>query len=225
MSGPYFTGTPLQKLDCLNKAAEFAQLTKEMETRFVGLVKKLRSAYDLCCSSDAISETERDRIHFYFAVKAIIHKITQGDAPDTTQMNEKVRKMIEEALISEGVEEVFKLDKNDPKNSAEIFSEEYMAKIEKIKLPNTKIKLLQKLLAKAIEEFKRTNRIKGVDFSKKLKKLVDVYNERKDFPSPKAMYWMMWRSSLPTCSESCSRNVIYLQIWELTSKKKRFIIF
>ena len=28
---------------------------------------------------------------------------------------------------------------------------------------------------------KKTNRIKGIDFSKKLKKLVDVYNERKDF--------------------------------------------
>lgn len=56
-----------------------------------------------------------------------------------------------------------------------------MARIDKIKLPNTKIKLLQQLLAKAIEDFKRTNRIKGVDFSQKMKKLVDLYNERKDF--------------------------------------------
>ena len=54
-------------------------------------------------------------------------------------------------------------------------------KIDKIKLPNTKIKLLQKLLAKAIDEFKKTNRIKAVDFSKRLKKLIEVYNERKDF--------------------------------------------
>lgn len=35
----------------------------------------------------------------------------------------------------------------------------------------------------AIEEFKKTNRIQGVDFSKRLKKLVEVYNERKDFQS------------------------------------------
>ena len=54
-------------------------------------------------------------------------------------------------------------------------------KIDKIKLPNTKIKLLQKLLSQAIEEFKKVNRIKGVDFTKKMKKLVEVYNERKDF--------------------------------------------
>ncbi len=177
----YFTGTPLKKLDCLNRAAEYMQATEEIEKRFMAIVKKLRSAYDLCCSSEDIHAKERDFIHFYFAVKAIIHKLTKGDAPDTAQMNDMVKKMIEEALISEGIEEIFKLDKNSPENNADIFSDEYLEKIDKIKLPNTKIKLLQKLLAKAIDEFKKTNRIKGVDFSKKLKKLIEAYNERKDF--------------------------------------------
>lgn len=177
----YFEGTPVQKLDCLNNASEYVQLTKEMEKRFVDLVKKLRSAYNLCCSSEAITELEKDYIHFYFAIKAIIHKLTKGDAPDTAQMNEKVRKMIQEALISDGVEEIFILDKNNPKGNIDIFSDEYLAKIDKIKLPNTKIKLLQKLLSQAISEFKKVNRIKGVDFSKRMKSLVDLYNERKDF--------------------------------------------
>lgn len=182
-SKPYFEGTPLEQLQCLNKAAEFAQQTHDLEKRFIAIVKKLRSGYNLCCSSEELNQMQRDRIHFYFAVKSIIHKLTKGDAPDTAQMNDKVRHMIHEALISEGVEELFKLDKNDPKNNADLFSDGYLAKIEKIKLPNTKIKLLQKLLAKAIDEFKKTNKIQGVDFSKRLKKLVEVYNERKDFQS------------------------------------------
>lgn len=178
---PFFEGSPLEKLNCLNRSAEFVQITADLENRFISITKKLRSAYDLCCASEKITQTERDYIHFYFAIKSIIHKLTKGDAPDTAQMNERVRQMIQEALISEGVEEIFKLDKNKPENNADIFSDEYLAKIEKIKLPNTKIKLLQKLLAKAIDEFKKTNRIKGVDFSKKLKKLIELYNERKDF--------------------------------------------
>lgn len=180
-STAYFKGTPLQQLQCLNRAAEFAQQTNELEKRFIAIVKKLRSAYNLCCSSEDITQIERDYIHFYFAIKSIIHKLTVGGAPDSSQMNEKVRQMIQEALISEGIEEIFTLDKNDPKNNVDLFSDEYMAKIDKIKLPNTKIKLLQKLLAKAIEEFKKTNRVQGVDFSKRLKKLIDLYNERKDF--------------------------------------------
>jgi type I restriction enzyme R subunit len=108
----YFNGTTLQKLDCLNRAAEYTQLTEEIEKRFMAIVKKLRSAYDLCCNSEDISEEERDYVHFYFAIKAIIHKLNKGDAPDTAQMNDRVRIMIQEALISDGVEEVFKLDQN-----------------------------------------------------------------------------------------------------------------
>lgn len=176
---PYFEGTPLEKLDCLNRSAEYVQITEDLEKRFVAITKKLRSAYDLSCSSEKVVQSERDQIHFYFAIKSIIHKLTKGDTPDSAKMNEVVRKMIEEALISDGVEEIFKLDKDDP--SLDIFSDEYLKKIDKIKLPNTKIKLLQKLLAKAISEFKKTNKIKGVDFSKKFKKLIEVYNERKDF--------------------------------------------
>jgi type I restriction enzyme R subunit len=180
-SNLYFQGSPLQKLNCLNRAAEYAQISQDMQDRFMAITKKLRSAYDLCSSSESINQNERDRIHFYFAIRAIVHKLTKGDAPDTAQMNEKVRRMIQEALISDGVEEVFKLDKSNPDNKNDIFSDEYLEKIDKIQLPNTKIKLLQQLLAKAIEEFKKTNKVKGVDFSKRLKKLIDVYNERKDF--------------------------------------------
>jgi len=48
-----------------------------------------------------------------------------------------------------------------------------MAKIDKIKLPNTKIKLLQKVLAKAIGDIKKINKITGIDFSKRLQSIVD----------------------------------------------------
>jgi type I restriction enzyme R subunit len=177
----FFKGTPSQQLNCLNRASEYVQLTAEIEKRFMAMAKKLRSAYSLCCSSEDISSVERDYIHFYFAVRAIIHKLTKGEAPDTAQMNERVQKMIEEAIISEGIEEIFKLGEGKNDGKEDIFSDEYMAKIDKIKLPNTKIKLLQTLLAKAIEDYKKVNKIKGVDFSKKLKRLIDVYNERKEF--------------------------------------------
>lgn len=109
----------------------------------MGLDKKLRSAYKICASSEAISQKERDYIHYYMAIAAIIHKLTKGEAPDTAQMNERVREMLKEALLSEGVEEVFKLGGNEADQEIDIFSDEYMAKIDKIKLPNTKIKLLQ----------------------------------------------------------------------------------
>jgi type I restriction enzyme R subunit len=67
----------LEKLDCLNKAVEFVQTTESVEKRFMALVKKLRSAYNLSCSSEEITHQEKDQIHFYFAVKSILHKLTR----------------------------------------------------------------------------------------------------------------------------------------------------
>jgi len=178
-SGPYFTGDPLAQLDCLNKAAEFAMLTDKQEKRFMYLVKRLKAAYDICCGSEELSQIERDHVHFYLAVRTIIYKLTKGDAPDSARMNAKVREMIKDALASDGVEEIFKMGE-DHGMEIDLFDEDYLAKIEKIKLPNTKIKILQQLLAKAISDFKKVNKIMGLDFSKKFKALVDKYNERNE---------------------------------------------
>jgi type I restriction enzyme R subunit len=112
-------------------------------------------------------------------VRSIVFKLTKGNAPDTAQMNARVREMITEALKADGVEEIFKMGK-DSTGEADLFDPDYLAKIEKFKLPNTKIKLLQQLLARAIEDFKKVNKVQGMDFSEKFKSLVDSYNERKE---------------------------------------------
>jgi type I restriction enzyme R subunit len=171
----YFKGTTIQQLNTLNLAAEYVQQTKEFETRFMGLVKRLKAAYDICAGSEQLTQLERDYTHFYLAVRSIVFKLTKGNAPDTAQMNAKVREMIKEALQSEGVEEIFKLG-DEAETEQDIFDEDYLAKIDKIKLPNTKIKLLQQLLAKVIGEIRKVNRVKGIDFTKKMQALVERYN-------------------------------------------------
>jgi type I restriction enzyme R subunit len=175
----YFSGSTIDQLNVLNKAAEYSQQTKEFETRFMGLVKRLKAAYDICAGSEKLTQLERDYMHFYLAVRSIVFKLTKGDVPDVDQMNARVHEMIKEALESDGVQEIFKI--GDDKNShQDLFDEDYINKINKIKLPNTRIKLLQKLLSKAISKIKKVNRVKGVDFSKKMQTLVEHYNARKE---------------------------------------------
>ena len=178
-SSKYFDGTILQQLNTLNMAAEYVQLTKEQETRFMGLVKRLKAAYDICAGSEQLTQKEKDFTHFYLAVRSIVFKLTKGNAPDTAQMNAKVREMIKDALESDGVQEIFNLG-DETETEQDLFDEDYLAKIDKIKLPNTKIKLLQQLLAKAIGEIRKVNKVKGIDFSKKMQSLVEKYNERKE---------------------------------------------
>ena len=171
-------GKPLEQLECLRLAAEFVQQTDKMENLFMGHARKLKSAYNLCSNDERISDQDREDIHFFTGVRSIIYKLTKGNAPDASQMNRRVSEMIEEALKADGVEEIASVDTNI--KHLDLLSEEYMERLKRLKQPNTKVKLMEKLLRTVISDFKKVNKIKGVDFTKRLNQLVIRYNDRSD---------------------------------------------
>ena len=175
-SDDFFTGTPKQQLACINRAVEYVQFSNELETRFMAAVRRMKQAFNLCSSSDKFSDKDKDYIHFYCAVRSILFKLTKGDVPDIAQMNSRVRELLEGAIQSDGIEELFESGKHI---EVDLFSDEYINRINAIQLPNTKIKILQRLLSQAIEEYKRVNKIKGIEFSERLKHVVDEYNNRR----------------------------------------------
>ena len=175
-SRDFFDGSPTEQLACRNRATEYVQLSEELEIRFMAAVKRMKQAFNLCSSSDKFSDEDKDYIHFYCAVRSILFKLTKGDAPDISQMNARVREMLEGAIQSDGIEELFEAGKHI---SVDIFSDEYMDKINAIQLPNTKIKILQRLLSQAIDELKKVNKIMGIEFADRLKRVVDEYNNRR----------------------------------------------
>ena len=175
-SKKFFDGSPKEQLDCLNRAVEYVQLSEELENRFMAAVKRMKQAFNLCSSSEKITDKDRDYIHFYCGVRSILYKLTKGEAPDIAQMNARVREMLEGAIQSDGIEELFETGKHI---EIDIFSDEYLERINNIKLPNTKIKVLQRLLSQAIDEFKKVNKITALEFSERLKRVVDEYNNRR----------------------------------------------
>lgn len=175
-SREFFEGTPTQQLACLNKAVEYVQLTNDLEVRFMAAVKRMKQAYNLCSSSEQFTDKDRDYIDFYSSVRSILFKLTKGEAPDTAQMNARVRQMLEGAIQSDGIEELFETGKHI---EVDIFSDEYINKINAITLPNTKIKILQRLLSQAIDEYKKVNKVMGIEFADRLKNIVDAYNNRR----------------------------------------------
>lgn len=174
----YFKGKDRERLDCLNDAAEFALQTEELTKRFMWHVKRLKSAFNLCLMSERISTAERDLIHFYVAVRSIVFKMTKGDAPDISEMNARVRQIVEDALISSDVEDIFKLSEKGC--SVDLFSDEYLERVQALKRPNTRVQILERLLKNAIFKFREVNKIKAVDFAEKLNGILKRYNDRTD---------------------------------------------
>ena len=169
----FYNGTPLDRLNCLNDAAEYIQISNDMQTRFMGLTRRLKSAYMICFPSGELSEAETSKAQFYLAIRSIIYKQTKGDAPDAEIMNRVVEEMVKEAITCTGIENIV-----DDKKDIDLFSDEFLNELNSVKMPITKFNALLKLLRKAITSYGKTNKVKSIEFDERLRKVVEAYNGR-----------------------------------------------
>ena len=169
----FYVGEPLERLNCLNAAAEYVQMSKELETRFMGLSRRLKSAYGICFPSGELTDNETSKAQFYLAIRSIIYKQTKGDAPDAEVMNSVVEEMVRKAITCTGVENIV-----DEHKRVDFFSDEFLAELNAVKMPITKFNALLKLLKKAINSYGQTNKVKALEFDERLRNVVETYNSR-----------------------------------------------
>jgi len=144
-----------------------------METRFMGLSRRLKGAYNICFPSGELTDKETATAQFYLAIRSIIYKQTKGNAPDAEMMNRVVEEMVRNAITCTGVENIV-----DENKSVDLFSDDFLAQLDKVKLPITKFNALLKLLKKAISAYGKTNKVKALEFDERLKRVVETYNSR-----------------------------------------------
>jgi len=88
-------------------------------------------------------------------------------------MNRIVEKMVMEAITCTGIENIVNANKPE-----DLFSDEFMKKLDAVKLPISKFNALIKLLRKAISTYGKTNKVKEIEFDKRLRIVIDKYNNR-----------------------------------------------
>ena len=169
----FHNGTPLERLYCLNDAVEFIQTKKQRENSFMFESKRLKAAYQICFPSGELTDEENAKAQFYLAARSILYKQTRGNAPDAEVMNKVVEQMVAQAIACTGVEDIVGDDK-----TVDLFSDEFIEELKKIKLPITKFNALLQLLKKQIWQYSRINKVKALEFSERLEKIVSLYNNR-----------------------------------------------
>ena len=175
----FFTGTPLEQLETLQIAAEHIQQTEEKEKRFMKHTNIMKSAYNMCNNDERISREDVNDVHFFTGVRSIIYKTTTGDAPDASQMNRHVLKMVNQALVSEEVVAInfMHLDNSE---QIDLLASQYMEKLRRLPYKNTKVKLMEQLLRRVIDSVKKINKVKATSFTDRLNDIIDKYNDRSD---------------------------------------------
>lgn len=176
---PFATGTPLEQLDTLNQGAELMIATKDQEKNFMKHALIAKQTFGVCQNHDDVTVQDVERLHFFSAVRSVIYKMTKGDAPDAAQMNKRVLELVNNALVSDEVEVICNMGLGNAEQ-IDVLAHQYLDKVNKIPLKNTKVRLMERLLKQVINSIKQINRIRAIDFSDRLAAIVEKYNDRSD---------------------------------------------
>lgn len=177
----FFTATPFRRLFILQEAAEFVigRVRAEkpsFKTLFIKHVKRLKQAYSICHPAGVLSDDDTAWAQCLMGICSYVTKMTSGQH-DTESMNRAVAKMVKEVITVTGVESLF----SEGEGEEDLFNDDFIKKLEDIKMPNTKFQMLVKMLRKAITEYKRVNKVAAQRFEELLQATIDDYNTRDNF--------------------------------------------
>ena len=124
-----------------------------------------------------LDEQTKLEVEFFKGVKVGINKITGRGHLTTTEVNQRILNVLEQAIQEDGIIDIFKAaERSNPEIS--ILSEEYLESIKKSKNKNIAAELLKRLIDGNIRVFKRTNLVKAELFSQKMAEIMKKYNNR-----------------------------------------------
>ena len=149
--------------------------TEEDKKEYVKEATALSQAETLARS--LLDDRTKMEVEFFKGVKAGVSKVTGKGKLTTTEVNQRILTVLEQAIQEDGIIDLFKAaDKNNPEIS--ILSDEYMNGIKNLKHKNIAAELLKKLLEGNIKVFQKTNLVKSELFSKKIEDIMKKYNNR-----------------------------------------------
>ncbi|MEG1141952.1 MAG: type I restriction endonuclease subunit R [Clostridia bacterium] len=156
----------------INYVLGFDEQTKK---DFIREATALSQADTLCRTM--LDYNTKIEVEYFKSVKVGICKVTGNGEISTSEVNEKISIIIEDAIKQDGAIDIFKIA--DMENTEiSILSEKYLNIIKNMSQKNIAVELLKRLLEGNIKVFKKTNIVKSELFSEKLKKAMQSYNNR-----------------------------------------------
>lgn len=143
--------------------------------RYLDEVLALTKAFSLCTTTnDAVAY--REEIAFFQAIKSVIQKVsaTNGAKKDS---GKAIKQIIDNAIVSDGVEDIFSLVGLDKPNIG-ILSSEFLDDIAQMPHKNLAVELLERLLKDDIKAKCKTNIVQEKKFSDRLAATMVRYHNR-----------------------------------------------
>jgi type I restriction enzyme R subunit len=143
--------------------------------RYLDEVLALTKAFSLCGTLDDAKE-HKEEIAFFQAVKAVIQKAGNSEKKKQDP-NKAIKQLIDNAVISDGVEDIFSLVGLDKPNIG-ILSDEFLEDVASMPHKNLAVELLERLLRDDIKAKSKNNVVQEKKFSDRLQATLGKYHNR-----------------------------------------------
>lgn len=158
-------------------AANYILGLEDGKKRFLDTVLAMNKAYSLCATLDEARALHKE-IAFLTAVKAAITKVTSVDRKlSQEEKNSALKQILDNALVAEGVTDVFALCGLDKPNIG-LLSDEFLEDVRQMPYRNLAVELLEKLLKDDIKAKTRSNLVQEKKYADRLQETLRKYHNR-----------------------------------------------
>jgi type I restriction enzyme R subunit len=145
--------------------------------RFLDAMAAITKAFSLCSTLDEAAPLRKE-IAFFSAIKAAIIKHTTVDKKRTEEeKNSVLKQILDNAIIAEGVADIFALAGLDKPNIS-LLSDEFLEDVRRMPSRNLAVELLEKLLRDAIKARTRDNVVQEMKYGERLLETLRKYHNR-----------------------------------------------
>jgi len=170
----YFKAETGEKLKVLLAAQNFILNDDKLKERFLSEVTALSKLYVMAVPSYE-SETIKDDMAFFQAIKSRINKFTPTGGKTDAQVDSAIKQIVDDALSSDGVVDIFEAA-GIKAPSLDILSEEFLLEVKNMAHKNLAFELLRKLLNDELKVRKQKNMTQGKKFSEMLSSVIKRYH-------------------------------------------------
>lgn len=172
-----YTGFEENAHKVLVPAANYILGLDDGKKRFLDVVLAITKSYSLCSTLDEAKELRKE-IAFFAAIKAAISKFTSVDRKRTLEdQHSALKQILDNAVIAEGVADVFALCGLDKPNIG-LLSDEFLEDVRQMPMRNLAVELLEKLLKDDIKSKTRNNVVQEKKYADRLQETLRKYNNR-----------------------------------------------
>ncbi|PHG81178.1 type I restriction endonuclease subunit R [Bacillus wiedmannii] len=169
----FFDDNDKKRYEAIRDGAEFVQFTEKRKMLFMTETKKLKDVYKI--STGLLTKETKEEVAYFIAVRSFIMKSTKIGTPDINEINERISKMLEDAVVEDGI---MVLNETTTSESFDLLNEENIAKLRAIPQKNVATNILMRVMKQKLIDVKKQNMTVSKSFSQRFEKIVEKYHTR-----------------------------------------------